>query len=160
MSVMSPCPGAIWLWSSGPPKEQYWSFVPKKIIESIAASKQQLAALRLVGEASDARDPAALEPTIEELSSALEEIDLAVNDLHLQYEQLVEGQTSAEDDRRRYQEVFEHAPVAYVLTDAGGLILEANRRTGALLRSQSRRLVGKPFAIMVEPEDRRKVRRR
>lgn len=58
-----------------------------------------------------------------------------------------------------YQALFEFAPIGYLLTDVMGMILEANRTAGALLRVEADRLVGKPIAIFVPVENRRQFRR-
>ena len=54
----------------------------------------------------------------------------------------------------RFRELFEHAPVAYLVTDAAGTIREANRLAGRLLSSTPRSLTGKPLELFVAPEDR------
>jgi len=59
----------------------------------------------------------------------------------------------------RYQDLFEFAPVAYLLTDASSLILEANRAAGNLLRVAPSVLVGKPFTTFVPVANRRQFRR-
>jgi PAS domain S-box-containing protein len=63
------------------------------------------------------------------------------------------------EERARYQDLFEFAPVAYLLTDAASKILEANRTAGKLLGIDPSRLVGKPFTAFVPVENRRRFRR-
>ncbi len=60
-----------------------------------------------------------------------------------------------ESERDRYAELFARAPCAYVLTDAGGAILEANAAAGELLGRPAGALAGKVFAYFVPLEQRR-----
>ena len=63
-----------------------------------------------------------------------------------------------ERERRRYQELFDFAPDGYLVTDAGGIIHEANRAAAALLNAQPLVLHGRPLATYIAPEDRRTFR--
>jgi len=63
------------------------------------------------------------------------------------------------EDRARYEDLFEFAPVSYVITDPAGSILEASRTAGTLLGVDRDRLVGKPITIFVPVENRRQFRR-
>src|SRR5207247_6610910 len=69
---------------------------------------------------------------LEQLSSTLEELRVVQEDLHEQNAYLLEMRSRIESERRRYLELFELAPDAYLVTDAHGLVLEANRSAGAL----------------------------
>ena len=57
-------------------------------------------------------------------------------------------------ERQRYSDHFELAPVAYLVTDLDGAILEANQLAAALLNVSQPFLVGKPLARFVQPEER------
>jgi PAS domain S-box-containing protein len=59
-----------------------------------------------------------------------------------------------EAERRHYQELFEAAPVAYLITDPVGRVREANRAAAALLGVEQRFLHGKPLAAYVASGDR------
>jgi PAS domain S-box-containing protein len=58
----------------------------------------------------------------------------------------------------RYQELFELAPDAYVLTDLNGLICEANRSAAMLLRIDRQFLPGKPLQVFVPRRERHDFR--
>ena len=49
--------------------------------------------------------------------------------------------------RERYQETFDFAPDAQLLTDSSGIILEANNSAASLLRCPKEFLIGKPLAL-------------
>jgi PAS domain S-box-containing protein len=55
---------------------------------------------------------------------------------------------------QRYRDLFEHAPAAYLVTDAAGTIQEANRLAGRLLGVSPRSLPGQPVSVFVAVEDR------
>jgi PAS domain S-box-containing protein len=57
-------------------------------------------------------------------------------------------------ERQRYQELFEGAPDGYLMTDARGLIEEANRAARALLGVAQDGPVGKPLVSYLAPGDR------
>jgi PAS domain S-box-containing protein len=59
--------------------------------------------------------------------------------------------SSARAHRIRYQEFFEFAPDCHLITDARGLILEANHAAAALLDCRKEFLVDKPLGLFVMP---------
>jgi PAS domain S-box-containing protein len=61
---------------------------------------------------------------------------------------------AAEHERSRYRELFDFAPVAYLVTDTNGVIEEANTAAGELLGAEPGRLVAKPLPVFVELEGR------
>lgn len=65
-----------------------------------------------------------------------------------------------ERERNRYAEIFEHAPIARLITDNFGTVREANRSAAELLAVAPGFLVGKPLAMFVPEEDRRDFRDR
>jgi PAS domain S-box-containing protein len=62
-------------------------------------------------------------------------------------------------DREHYGELFKFAPIAYLVTDRFGLIVDANQWAADLLGLPDDRLVGKPLATFVATQDRRTFRR-
>ena len=75
-----------------------------------------------------------------------------------QLEHGVEGESPGAKEER-YRELFESAPVAYLVTDSAGRILEANRVAGELLEIPDKHLVGKPIVVFVPVENRKQFRR-
>lgn len=78
----------------------------------------------------------------------------AARGLRKQYSALVAARAEDEAQRARYQELFELAPDAYVVTDPDGRIREANRATAALPGRGRRALVGRRLTEFVADADR------
>ncbi|MDX2231374.1 MAG: ATP-binding protein [Leptolyngbyaceae cyanobacterium bins.349] len=95
---------------------------------------------------------------LQELQTALEELRTAEEELHQQSEELLLTQQQAELDRRRYADLFEFAPDAYVVTDTFGMVREANRASAMLLGLSQKYLIGKPLANYIVDAQRRAFR--
>jgi PAS domain S-box-containing protein len=95
---------------------------------------------------------------IEELDVAWEELHVAEEELRQQGEELDAAQAALLTEQARYRDLFNAAPVAYVVTDGNGCILEANRAAVEGLRTSEGSLVGKPLLVFVPPEQRRAFR--
>jgi PAS domain S-box-containing protein len=68
--------------------------------------------------------------------------------------ELASTRQALEAERRRYQALFDLAPVAYVVTDPTARVREANRAAADLLGIDQRFLAGKPLAAYVASGDR------
>ena len=90
----------------------------------------------------------------EDLERALEQLQLAEEELHQQNEELAAAREDVEAERQRYQDLFEFAPDGYLVTDAAGRILEANRAAAELLKLSQRFLVGKTLSMFVAESER------
>ncbi|MFN2643540.1 MAG: PAS domain S-box protein [Burkholderiales bacterium] len=89
-----------------------------------------------------------LEPDAKrEMEMALEELDVMWEELQGQAALLVR-------ENARYAEFFEYAPDAYVVSDAGGSIREANRAALELLKVARDDVAGHPLSEFIAPEDR------
>jgi PAS domain S-box-containing protein len=127
---------------------------------------QDLQAVRARGDRFAQRARAAVEgeallpEALEELSTALEELRVTEEEIRVQREQLVEGRQSLEAERDGYRELFDLAPVAYLVTDRVGVITEANRRAASLLGIPQHFLVGRPLAMFVAGQDKQGLRDR
>ena len=95
-----------------------------------------------------------MEDCLEELYSALEELSTAEEELRQQNEMLVAAQSGVEEERQRYQELFEFAPDAYLVTDLYGAVWEANRAAVSLLNITHRHLINKPLANFIAEDHR------
>jgi PAS domain S-box-containing protein len=95
----------------------------------------------------------------EELNVAFEELRAAQDELLRQHSELVMTRERVEAERRRYQELFEFAPDAYLVTTATGAVREANRAAAELLGIAQGVLLGTPLALFVPDYARRAFRR-
>jgi PAS domain S-box-containing protein len=101
-----------------------------------------------------------LEEALEQLSMALEEMLIAETTVRQQNEDLSATQTLLDEERRRYRDLFDFAPEAYIVTDLGGTIEELNRAATTLLGWRQMGLVGKPLTSYVDPAERGEFRQR
>jgi PAS domain S-box-containing protein len=91
---------------------------------------------------------------VEALETTMEELRVAVEELRITNESLRDSRTEVEAERRRYRDLFDLAPDAYLVTDLLGVIREANRSALAQLNIDSRFLVGKPLVLFLPEESR------
>lgn len=127
--------------------------------EQVLHSRDQIRTLRERSRNRGTPDPLADE-AVEALHTALEELRVAQEELRIQNEQLADSQALVEAERVRYEELFQLAPDAYLVTDAAGTIAEANHAAAALLNLRGSRLRGKPLSVFVPPSAREEFRMR
>jgi len=96
---------------------------------------------------------------VHDLREGLHELRVAEDALRRKEAELDAVRNALARDRERYGELFEFAPIAYLVTDLNGLILDANNPAGELLGLPDRHLIGKPLANFVHKDDRRRFRR-
>jgi len=108
----------------------------------------------LVQQASQRR----LSDAHEALQRTLEEVELAERELAQQNEELIAAREALEVERHRYRELFELAPDGYVISNAQGIVEEANQAAAALLNTSAIGLRGKPLAVFVAPPGRQAFR--
>lgn len=75
-------------------------------------------------------------------------------ELEMQNEELRKAQIELEQSRTRYAELFDFAPVGYLVFDSKGVIVEINLTAASLLGIERSHLVGKPFSPRVVPDSR------
>jgi PAS domain S-box-containing protein len=95
---------------------------------------------------------------LHEIDVAHEELRVVEEELHSQADEILGMRELIDAERRRYNELFEAAPEAYVVTDAFGSVIEANRRAGLLFNLDQVFFSGKPLATFVAPVDRERFR--
>ena len=96
--------------------------------------------------------------TIEDLRAMLQKLRAVEEQLQQQNEELAAARGLVDVERQRYQDLFELAPDAYLVTDLTGIITEANQSASRLLRIPSVSLPGKALAAYVVNEDRPRFR--
>jgi len=85
---------------------------------------------------------------------ARREVEMALEELDVMWEELQGQAALLTRENERYAEFFEFAPDAYLVTDAGGNIREANQAATELFELARERLVGQQLGALV-PEDER-----
>ena len=94
---------------------------------------------------------------LDELSTVLEELRVSEDELLAHHELITEGRQSIEARLDQHRMLFELAPAAYLITDAVGVIQRANRRAASLLGIDQHFLVGRPLALYMAADDRRRL---
>jgi PAS domain S-box-containing protein len=94
----------------------------------------------------------------EDLQVTLEELRVASEELRQQNDELVGAHLQIEAERRRYHDLFELAPDAYLVTSLAGVISEANRSASRLFGVANEHLIGKALAIYIDQDDRGRFR--
>ena len=82
------------------------------------------------------------------------EMEMALEELDVMWEELQGQAALLARENERYAEFFQYAPDAYLITDAGGNIREANEAALELLKSARDELVGKPLSQYIADDDR------
>lgn len=95
---------------------------------------------------------------VDTLQSLLAELEAAELDRARQYHELTLVREALIVERHRYRELFELAPFGYLVTDASGVVLEANLAASALLRCSRKALQGKPLPSLLQFRDRKGFR--
>jgi PAS domain S-box-containing protein len=94
-------------------------------------------------------------PTPPSLAEAVEELATTIEELHAINDDLTQSQQATIESQRRYQELFEGVPEAYLVTDLHGLIREANRPAAHLFNIDRSQLAGLPLAVFIVQDMRR-----
>jgi len=92
------------------------------------------------------------------LRNNLDQIQAAQLVLHRQNQELATARHSLETERQRYQELFDFAPDAYLVTDVEGVILEANNPAAGLLQVPQELLVNQPLLMFMGEEEQESFR--
>lgn len=108
-------------------------------------------ALRRKAEARLA-DPAPV-PSTTSAKALVHELQVHQIELEIQNEALRQTQNELEDARDRYIDLFESAPVAYVILSRDGRVTEANRLARRLLSLTQAQLLRRHFEEFIAPTD-------
>ena len=82
------------------------------------------------------------------------EIEMALEELDVMWEELQGQAALLVRENQRYSEFFEYAPDAYLITDAGGSVREANEAALELLKAPRDEVLGHPLSRYVAEDDR------
>ncbi|MGI0484106.1 response regulator [Pantanalinema rosaneae CENA516] len=90
-----------------------------------------------------------------------ETVDAGLEDLQVLYEQMqtnIEAAEVVQEEllllKQYYQDLFQFFPIASLVTDANGVILEANQTLSQLLNVSRNYLIGKPLIVFIAEGDR------
>jgi PAS domain S-box-containing protein len=90
----------------------------------------------------------------EALEKKFDELRAAQRTLQEQNQQLAAGREALDNERSRYRELFNSAPVGYIITNPQGVIQQVNAAAAMLLNETSEMLEGLPFARLLSKEAR------
>jgi PAS domain S-box-containing protein len=135
-------------------------FMPKGSAEGRSSSRlqEQLSSLRAQVAMPEAISRRQVVEALEALQESLQELEVAEEELQQQNDALLKVQEALDLERHRYRELFELAPVPYLVTDGQGVIQDCNPAAGELLGRPRKALFGKPIAVLLRPEDRPALR--
>lgn len=122
--------------------------------QQVEAMSNRLALLYQGIDTSSSPPPALLPSALKELGVASERLEVAAHMLDQQNQKLSLADESLEAERQRHQALLEFIPDAYLLTDAAGIIHEANSAATKLLKLPQSSLIGKSLKAFVTPETR------
>jgi len=126
--------------------------------EDVAASRERLVRLARGKSRHGASDSDS--ELLRELGVTFEELSVAEEELRVQNEQLERMHADLERDRVRYHALFHRAPVSYLVTDANGVISDANAAASTMLHVRADRLIGKPLSLFIHDASRQRFRRK
>ncbi len=95
----------------------------------------------------------ALDEAMEEFSLILEELNKALEELRINNEALGQARYQLEKEHLRFQDLFTHAPDAYIETDTRGIILQANEVASILFNLPPQQLINKSIGDFVAEND-------
>jgi PAS domain S-box-containing protein len=139
-------------------------FIDRKVIMQdntialqVAAMRERVRALYRTSHVT-AHEREILPQAFEELQVAMEELQAMHDEMHEQQVHLLSTHEEIEGERQMYQDLFEHAPVAYLVTGINGTIHRANQAAAALFQSSDKALIGRSLALFVPEGERRAFR--
>ena len=97
---------------------------------------------------------------VEVLQTVIEELRVAEEELRSQQGQLEDAWMAAETASDWNRAMFDGAADAMLVTDAEGVVRDANEAAGTLLNLAARSMRGKPLAVFVPTEERSEFRTR
>jgi PAS domain S-box-containing protein len=99
-----------------------------------------------------------LNETLKRFWAELQEQHAVIEELRSANEALIATRKYLEEERQRYQELFNFAPDGYLVTDIKGTISQANHAAAKLLNIEQKYLVGKKLISFIPETDRQAFR--
>lgn len=89
--------------------------------------------------------------SLEEISSIIYDLEVRKTELEIQNEELQRIQTELENDKARYFELYDKAPLGYQSLDIEGHFLEVNQKWLDIFGYQKEEVIGKWFGDFIAP---------
>lgn len=137
-----------------------FDYDPDVLTRHIRSSRARARDLRRRVAEVDAEEMAVAREALAELEGCLEALRIGDEVQRIQNEALRVQQQLLEVERNRYQELFQFAPTAYLVTTPLGVIREANEAAARLLGTPRELLIHKSLPSFVLGEERRGFCRR
>jgi signal transduction histidine kinase len=137
--------------SSGAPDEAREARAPEERRRSEAEELRREAEAR-VDDMSAATTAAS--PVPEDIAAIVHELRVHQIELEMQNEELRRAQLELDEQRAKYFELFDLAPVGYLTVSDTGIVTDANLTAAELLRVDRQLLVGQPLSAFVHAPDR------
>jgi PAS domain S-box-containing protein len=83
----------------------------------------------------------------------IHELELQQIELEMQNEELCRAQDALLAEKKRFQDLYDQAPVGYLSLSFRDLVVDANKRAHALLGMEQGALLQQPFTRFILPED-------
>ncbi len=122
--------------------------------QQLEATRQRVFALMNRAAGTPGPPRLELESAFDELANALEELQAAELELREQNQGLIHLQQALDAEQRRYRDLFQFAPDAYLVTNLRGIIQEANQTAAELLNMPGYFLKDTPLLVLVDRDDR------
>jgi CheY-like chemotaxis protein len=129
----------------------------KQFRQHIETIRREIAALRKQQETEVLAESV---NALEELQLIYEEMQTRLEAAEVIEEELLQQNQQVATEYRYYLDLFQLSPIAYVVTDRDGLILEGNQTFAQLLNLPQSYLPGKPLVVFVDQADRFEFRTR
>jgi len=88
-----------------------------------------------------------------EVSLLFQELQVYQLELEMQVEELRSISTELEIQKKKFQHLFNAAPVGYLVVNKRGIIRDTNKMAADLLRQEKQMLISKPFSTFIHSDD-------
>lgn len=89
-----------------------------------------------------------------ELLEKLIKLDDYTSKLEKEHLNTIKAQEELEISRKKYFDSFESAPVGFLLIDAGGLVIDTNKRASDMLKTSREQIFNRNFVEYISPENK------
>ncbi|MGH8904228.1 MAG: response regulator [Egibacteraceae bacterium] len=135
------------------------AYLVERVNRAPLSSAPRTAILHGITHALTQLSPELVPEAVAELAAALEDQQAVQEELQIQSEQLLADRDELEAQRAYYVDLYQHAPVPYLVTDSYGLITQANRQAATLLGLSEAQLCRRSLTAFVPISARQEFRR-